>query len=557
MALQQFTEFLKEHLVLSFLCCFALYALYSVILSYAKPRVSNFRTGEPIPVVGLPKNYKWFFPKSRARLSSVQNTWVWVSEGYHTYSKEGKTFMIHGIEGDMVLLPPSAIAETKNLPTNVIDIRAAKTLCLPYTFDKYVDEDLFHVGIIKKDLTARLNHMTPLIVEELDLSMKHYISKLASEPDAEGWQSVGIFDLVVKVVARTSHRIFIGEEICREEGFLEAAVSYAVGVIPTALALNCLPTFSWPIVGPIITYPLSVLRRRVRKHLEPIIKKRLADIRSEFPESERPNDFLQWTLEASIARGGGYLSMDAISNRMLTVAFAAIHTTSLSGTNAFYDLAYNAHQTPAGEKNAMDVIREELMTVFPPPHEFNKRYMQQLYNLDAFLKETGRLGLSGAIHSDRIVTTPSGITTSNGIFLPKGTAFSFPQHAKITDEDIYENATEHKYTRFYRGDLGPVNKETSDSNREETTDEKGTSDRKLDRYMVTITDDYPIFGIGLHACPGRFFAANELRILVAWLLLRYEIKPIEKKPEGFKFTYNAIVDSKAHLQIRKRKGVAE
>jgi len=36
------------------------------------------------------------------------------------------------------------------------------------------------------------------------------------------------------------------------------------------------------------------------------------------------------------------------------------------------------------------------------------------------------------------------------------------------------------------------------------------------------------FGLGRHACPGRFFAANEIKLIVARILLEFDLK----MPEG-------------------------
>ncbi|EPS45168.1 hypothetical protein H072_832 [Dactylellina haptotyla CBS 200.50] len=543
MIVQSTAEFLQEHIVEASVSCLALYTVYSLISTYTKLKVVNVATGEtPIPV-GLPKTYTWFFPKLRARLASFNNTFDWVNEGYYKYSKNGKPFMVYTIDGDMVILPHTSLSEIKNLPSSVVDIRALQTLAVRYTFDNYIADDMFHIPIIRKDLTAKLASVTPAIVEELDLSFKHYIPKLASEADEKGWQTITMYDLILKVVARTSHRVFIGEELCREEEYLDASIKYAVGIFPTSMLLNCFPK----VLGPIFSIPLKLIRRKARKHLEPVILKRIAAIRNNVPEAERPNDLMQWLIEASLARGGGFATVDAIACRVLTVAFAAIHTTSLSGCNTLYDLAYLASKTPPGEQTPEEMLREELISVFPPPHEFNKRYMQRLYNMDAFLKETVRLSLVGAIHSERNVIAKGGFTTSAGIHLPQGASFTFPAVSRITDPEVYDRPTEHLYTRFYRGDVA----EGMHSEEEEVT-EKNERDRKLDRYMVTVTEDYPVFGQGLHACPGRFFAANELRVLIAWFLLHYDIKPMKERPPSWRFVYLDIMNTEAKMQIRRR-----
>lgn len=41
------------------------------------------------------------------------------------------------------------------------------------------------------------------------------------------------------------------------------------------------------------------------------------------------------------------------------------------------------------------------------------------------------------------------------------------------------------------------------------------------------------FGFGRHACPGRFFACNEIKLIVAQLLLEYDVK----MPDGVEERY--------------------
>ncbi|KAK6337365.1 hypothetical protein TWF730_002767 [Orbilia blumenaviensis] len=550
MIVQTVIDCVRDRPTESILSIIILYTIASTISNYRKPKVHHLTTGETPVVIGLPKSYPWFFPKLRSRFASFKNVYAWMDEGYNKYSKNGKPFMIYAIDGDMVVLPPPVLGEIKNLPASIVDIRALETLAVRYTFDNHVATDMFHIPIIRKDLTAKLASVTPAIVEELDLSFKHYIPKLATKPDEKGWQTVTMYDLIIKVVARTSHRVFIGEELCREEEYLDASINYAVMVFPTSMLLNCFPKFLWPIIGPILSIPLKRLRRKARKHLEPVILKRIDLIKQGVPESERPNDLMQWLIEASLVRGGAFATIDAIAVRVLTVAFAAIHTTSLSGCNTIYDLAWLASKTQPGEQTPSEMLREEIMRVFPPPHEFNKRYMQKLYNMDAFLKESVRMGLIGAIHSERNVIAKEGFTTAAGWHLPRGTQFTFSARARMEDEEIYEQAKEHMYTRFYRGDISGGDGNSLDEQEEVT--QQNEKERKLDRYMVTVTEDYLAFGQGIHSCPGRFFAALELRTLISWWLLHYDLKPMAERPPSFQFVWIDIMNSEAKMQIRAR-----
>lgn len=62
------------------------------------------------------------------------------------------------------------------------------------------------------------------------------------------------------------------------------------------------------------------------------------------------------------------------------------------------------------------------------------------------------------------------------------------------------------------------------------------------------------FGHGQHACPGRFFASNEIRVALVHILLKYDWKLVEgKEPFIMEFEANNIVDPKVQLMVRRRK----
>lgn len=42
--------------------------------------------------------------------------------------------------------------------------------------------------------------------------------------------------------------------------------------------------------------------------------------------------------------------------------------------------------------------------------------------------------------------------------------------------------------------------------------------------FVSVSASSLTFGYGKHACPGRFFAANEIKMILATILLHYDIK---------------------------------
>lgn len=92
---------------------------------------------------------------------------------------------------------------------------------------------------------------------------------------------------------------------------------------------------------------------------------------------------------------------------------------------------------------------------------------------------------------NRIITAPNGITLSNGTYLPKGTQIAFATGIQLMDPKIYPNPEKFDYTRF----LKPSKEGVTPTN------------------MFTQTSlDNLTFGYGKHACPGRFFAGNEIKV---------------------------------------------
>lgn len=55
------------------------------------------------------------------------------------------------------------------------------------------------------------------------------------------------------------------------------------------------------------------------------------------------------------------------------------------------------------------------------------------------------------------------------------------------------------------------------------------------RYQcVTVSETNLGFGYGRHSCPGRFFAINEIKLILANMLLQFDIKMPDGQTERYK-----------------------
>lgn len=130
------------------------------------------------------------------------------------------------------------------------------------------------------------------------------------------------------------------------------------------------------------------------------------------------------------------------------------------------------------------------------------RALQQMVKLDSFMKETSRFYPPGLTSFMRKVVV--GFTLSNGQYIPPGTVIEVPSYA------IYQDA-------FPDGDQ-------FDGFRHYKLRQGGTATDHARNQFVTTNEQNLMFGYGRHACPGRFFAANEIKMLLAKLVLDYDFK---------------------------------
>ena len=82
--------------------------------------------------------------------------------------------------------------------------------------------------------------------------------------------------------------------------------------------------------------------------------------------------------------------------------------------------------------------------------------------------------------------------------------------------------------------------------------ERNTS-KKFD--MVSTSCDSLAFGHGIHACPGRYFAASELKLMLAHLVVNYDVRLENEgvRPADMWVATSCVPNPTAEVLFRKRK----
>ncbi|KAI0654468.1 cytochrome P450 [Cubamyces menziesii] len=308
----------------------------------------------------------------------------------------------------------------------------------------------------------------------------------------------------------------------RNQEYLDMAVNYTLGVFRDKMIIMLFPDFLKNLANRLWGRNAASVRRAAAQ-LKPVIEERRREM-AHYGEDwvDKPNDMLQWIIEEA-GDDESRRSTEAIIRRLFVLNFAAIHTSALGITQAVYHLAEHPEW--------QDELREEVDRVVAEDG-WTFEAMAKMWKVDSFMRETMRyngIGLGSLLRR-----AEKDVVLSDGTFIPRGTILSAVAYSLHRDETIYDEPDVFDPFRFARKRA-----------------EKGEETR---HQFVTASAEYIPFGLGRHACPGRFFASNELKAMLAYVVANYDVKFRDggKKPENL-FIAQAVVPSPAaEVLFRKR-----
>ncbi|KAF5250705.1 hypothetical protein FANTH_4148 [Fusarium anthophilum] len=397
--------------------------------------------------------------------------------------------------GELVILPPECIDEIKNDKRFDFGVAASDDNHAYIPGFNALLHDPFMSKIISRQLTQALDSHVKLIVFHKE------------------WHVLNLREDVANIVTRMSSRVFMGEELCHDEGWNKAQAYYTMKTFQAMMVLCMVPRWLGPYIHWILP-PCWIVRKSLaaaRKQLAPHIKRRQEIKTAAIARGEKSpfDDTIEW-----FAQSGSQLPP---ADCQISLSLAAIHTTTDLLSQVMIDIAAHPVLFTEMRKEIIGVLSTSGMT---------KTALSNLKLMDSVVKESQRLkpillGWRRQALADA--------TLSNGIQIKRGQKVAVTSIHMWSDNN-YDMAKEFKPYRFM-------------SDTEKTSSLVSTSPKHLG------------FGHGMHACPGRFFAANEVKIALCHLLLKYDWKfKDDVKPEPVAFGMAYVANPFAKLMIRRREG---
>ncbi|KKY14227.1 putative cytochrome p450 [Diplodia seriata] len=331
-----------------------------------------------------------------------------------------------------------------------------------------------HGHVLKTLLTPGLRRLNPRISDTITTAVHNTLPSSTSS-----WTPLNATSALLHIVAAATGAIGVGTPLCLDPTYLDASVQYAASVMRAMAAASRVPSWCRWLVAPWLK-EVRELKGRIRG-MEALVGG-VMRARRENGE-EKAEDLLQWTVD-----GAAKFGLDAewkVVRAYLGFVFAAVHSTTVVATNVLFNLAAMPPEVTAELRDEMAAALDRHGGVMT----FDA--LQDMPKLDSFMKETLRLYPLQFANFQRKVLKPFSLST--GQLIPASTVIEVPTMAVSLDASRFPHPHRFDPWRFWRLRTAPGADPTS-------------------HQFATVAGDSTNFGWGRHACPGRWFAANEIKM---------------------------------------------
>jgi len=490
--------------------------VFSIILSLAILRTLFTRKGNfqiEAPYVG--SHYSWF-----ARLGFFVDAPAIVTDGYSRFKNE--VFKICG--NDVIVLPQKYLNEVRRIPEKNLSAMKANLANMQsgYTLMDVLGQTKLFIQVIQTRLNPKLGPMIPIVRNELDFAFEKEMP-----PCEDEWVAIGVWNTLHSIVGRTSARLFVGPDLCRNEYWLHTVEGYTHNVFKTTVALRLFPSWAKTFGSFFIPFHWQIQYNywHTTRILTPHITRRMQEraTAQEAGISEKPTAGSLDNLLELMMDEAKDVDKDPVRlvKMVLSLTLASNHTTTMALTEALYDLCAHPEYIPA--------LREEVRQAVAEDEGWRKTTLTKMRKLDSFIKESQRVNPPSFMGYKRSVLEP--LTLSDGLKLPAKTHFEL---AIVPIQREYtENSEVFDGFRYYRLRQKP---------------------EESHRHQFATTDPTTLhFGYGQHSCPGRFMASNVIKMVLGTLLLEYDFRFAEgqTRPKSIKAFEYSFPNPTAQILFKK------
>ncbi|TRM61621.1 cytochrome P450 [Schizophyllum amplum] len=437
-----------------------------------------------------------------------------LQEGYDKY--KGRCFRVPELTRWIVILSGDLIPEY--------------LLQTEYTMGKTAVTNAYHIPLFRK-ITRNLDDYFPQLRHETARLLDNHLRGDAVGPE---WKPVVVSDMMFDVICRATNTVYVGSKMASNDEYVHTCIGYSNEVAKITAVANLLPSFLQSLILPFFSVNHYV--RKATHILRPLIEERQGgrhDLSAKFGRDEQYDDFLQWAVSKAAEQDEYERDPVTLTRRILLSNFVTLHTTTMTFLHALLHVAAN--------QRYVSILREEVSAVIAE-HGWTKEAVDKMYFMDSLFKEVQRFDGLGCLTLTRKARET--FQFSDGTVVPKGAFLAVARSATQLDDANHANAGVFDPWRFATAANGRA------------------SGLREPRDDLTHADPTSLgFGLGRTACPGRFFAATLMKMMLAHMVFDYDLAFDPKKarvgeesarPINKWFSGHCIPDPAAKVYFRKR-----
>ncbi|KAL4935822.1 hypothetical protein BDV06DRAFT_233927 [Aspergillus oleicola] len=427
------------------------------------------------------------------------------------------------------------IKQLLHMPDTHLSLHAlAKDMFQPsYTMNGLAVHDCMSANgsIHQRALQAELRAHLPALSQPLSACIsKTLTTEITPKPLADGWRAFQIFPFAKRLITNTNALIFFGPKVSSDPIFLKAALEYPEHVMQTAEVLRLIPAWLAPFIAPRIMRGHRAVTILIG-YLTPVVESRLRLADNQPPEQA---DCIQFIVNAVVhKKQRDEWPAERIVQVLLGIWFASVHQPAMCLFYALDDLCrHPQYIQPLRDELSLS---QAMMKPSSYPESDSIIDTDTTPLLDAFLRESARLNPTDSISMRRKVLRPT--TFSDGTRLARDDIACIPLQMILQSEVNYIDPLTFNPGRFVHCTAS------------------GTCSSNKNSKFTDADVTFPIWGLGKHACPGRHYASVLLKLVLAHVLLRYDVR----LPDGdtgtrsFYWRSSIVPRSGAVLYFRERK----
>ncbi|KAK1843707.1 cytochrome p450 oxidoreductase [Colletotrichum chrysophilum] len=414
----------------------------------------------------------------------------------------------------LVVLPVSEIETVKALPEDQLSIKK-------HHYNQFLGGTLFDDAM--RNVLVR---NTPMVLRAFVAEIG-YATRVTIGDNLPTWTKITPKAAMARMATVLSGRSFVGLPLSRDEEWIDATVGFTGDVSRAWMKVRFIPHPLRPFVAPFFSEVRSLEARKalITRKLGVLLREREKKRDRDGPAGSGAagGELLDWLRDQY---SSGQPSVKELTRDQLLATFASIYNLTNALTYMVFDLA--------SHPEFVEELRAELHDVLGQDGVIDKRTIMHLRKLDSFVRESQRLRPTSLVNNPRIVTSPKGLRLTTGHTIPPGFLVMVRAQPINLSPKLYPEPEKFDAFRFSRM-------------REQPGQEM--------KFQHTSTGNDNInFGHGIWACPGRFFASAQMKVVAAHLIRNFDMRltPGEKKPVPQYGGLAIFPDAVAQVELRSR-----